>query len=66
MQDLTAADHALLRHLRREEEHFQQELFRTDMRHPNIEQDLWRARKELKEFVRSLELEGKNIFGVSE
>ena len=61
MQNLTPADLALLRHLKREEEHYQNAYLRTDTKHPNIEQDLWRARKELKDFVRSLRIEGKNI-----
>lgn len=65
MRKLTQADHALLRHLRREEERCLEASLRTDTKHLNVQQDLWRARNELKEFVRSLELEGKNIFGAS-
>jgi hypothetical protein len=61
MQNLTPADHALLRHLKREEEHYHNAYLRTDTKHPNIEQDLWRARKELKEFVAELRKQGKNI-----
>jgi len=61
MHNLTPHDHALLRHLKREEEHYQNAYLRTGMKHPNIHQDLWRARKELKDFVRSLRLEGKKI-----
>ena len=60
MQNLTPHDHALLRHLRQVVDRLQEERFRKDQ-HPNIHQDLWRARKELKDFVRSLRLEGKKI-----
>ena len=34
--NLTPADHALLRHLKREEEHYQNAYLRTGMKHPNI------------------------------
>ena len=61
MKNLTPADHALLRHLNRQVDHYQDEYLRTDTTHPNIQQDLWRARRELKEFVRSLRKEGKEI-----
>ena len=61
MQNLTPADLALLRHLKREEERCHNAHLRTDANHPNIKQDLWRARKELKDFVRSLRMEGKKI-----
>jgi len=61
MHDLTLHDHALLRHLRREVDHYQDQYLRTGTKHPNIQQDLWRARRELEEFVRSLRLEGKRI-----
>ena len=61
MQDLTPHDHALLRHLKQEEERCLNAYLRTKTEHPNIQQDLWRARKELKDFVKSLRLEGKKI-----
>jgi hypothetical protein len=61
MHDLTPLQAVLLRHLRREEEHYHNAYLRTGMKHPNIQQDLWRARQELKEYVRSLRLEGKRI-----
>ena len=61
MLDLTPYDHALLRHLKREEERCLDAYLRTGTRHPNVQQDLWRARQELKEFVKSLRLEGKKI-----
>ena len=61
MHNLTQADHALLRHLKQEEERCLDAYLRTGIRHPNVQQDLHRARKELKEFVRSLRQEGKRI-----
>ena len=61
MHNLTQADHALLRHLKQEEERCLDAYLRTCIRHPNVQQDLHRARKELKEFVRSLRQEGKRI-----
>jgi hypothetical protein len=61
MLELTPHDHALLRHLKREVDHYQDKYLRTNTKHPNIQQDLWRARKELKEYVRSLRLQGKRI-----
>lgn len=61
MQDLTPQDHALLRHLKREEERCLDAYLRTKIEHPNVQQDLWRARKELKDFVKSLRMEGKKI-----
>ena len=61
MLELTPADHALLRHLKREEERCLDAYLRTGTKHPNVQQDLWRARKELENFVRSLRVEGKKI-----
>jgi predicted nucleic acid-binding Zn-ribbon protein len=61
MTYLTPNDHALLRHLKREVDHYQDKSLRTGEKHPNIQQDLWRARKELKEFVAELRKQGKNI-----
>ena len=61
MQSLTQADHALLRHLKREEERCLDAYLRTGTRHPDVQQDLDRARKELKDFVTSLRQEGKRI-----
>lgn len=54
MLKLTSQDHALLRHLKREEERCLQAYLRTGTRHPNVQQNLWRARKELEKFLRSL------------
>ena len=61
INELTPYERSLLKHLRREEEHYLAEYFRTDMKHPNVEQDLWRARHELKEFVVKLRKQGKRI-----
>jgi len=61
MHKLTSQDHALLRQLRREEERCLDAYLRTGAKHPNLERDLWRARKELERFVRSLRFEGKHI-----
>ena len=61
MHNLTQADHALLRHLKREEERCLEAYLRTGTRHPNVHQDLYRARKELRDFVTSLRQEGKRI-----
>ena len=61
MLELTPQDHALLRHLKREEERCLDAYLRTGTKHPSVQQDLWRARKELEKFVRSLRVEGKKI-----
>ena len=62
MQSLTSADHAHLRFLRGQVDRLQDESFRLDP-HPNVKQDLERARSELKSFILSLQKEGKNIHG---
>ena len=62
MQSLTSADHAHLRFLRGQVDRLQDESFRLDP-HPNVKQDLDRARSELKSFILSLQKEGKNIHG---
>lgn len=62
MQSLTSADHAHLRFLRGQVDRLQDESFRLDP-HPNVKQDLERARAELKSFILSLQKEGKNIHG---
>jgi hypothetical protein len=59
MLELTPQDHALLRHLNREEERCLQAYLRTGTKHPNVQQNLWRARKELKKFLRNLHIQGK-------
>jgi len=60
MLKLTSQDHALLRHLKREEERCLQAYLRTGTKHPNAQQNLWRARKELEKFLRSLRVEDKS------
>lgn len=62
MKDLTPADRAHLAFLNRQVDRLQDESFRLDP-HPNIKQDLARARSELKSFTLSLQKEGKNIYG---
>ena len=62
MHNLTSADHAHLRFLRGAVDRLQDESFRLDP-HPNVKQDLQRARSELKSFIKSLQKEGKNIHG---
>jgi hypothetical protein len=59
MLELTPQDHALLRHLKREEERCLQAYLRTGTKHPNVQQNLWRARKELEKFLRNLHIQGK-------
>jgi hypothetical protein len=58
---LSPADEALLRHLRQEVDYYQDESLRTQFRHPNVNQDWDRARRELKEFVTKLRIAGKNV-----
>jgi len=62
MKDLTPADRAHLVFLNRQVDRLQDESFRLDP-HPNIKQDLDRARRELKSFTLSLQKEGKKIYG---
>ena len=62
MHNLTSADQGLLRFLNRQVDRLQDESFRLDP-HPNVKQDLQRARSELKFFIKSLQKEGKNIHG---
>ena len=62
MKDLTPADRAHLAFLNRQVDRLQDESFRLDP-HPNVKQDLDRARLELKSFTLSLQKEGKNIYG---
>lgn len=59
-KELTPADRVLLRHLRQVADRLQEERFRTD-RHPNVEQDYYRAKKELSDFVAEKRKEGVNI-----
>jgi len=62
MKKLTPHDLAHLRFLRAAVDRLQDESFRLDP-HPNVKQDLDRARRELKSFTLSLQKEGKNIYG---
>ena len=62
MKDLTSADRAHLAFLNRQVDRLQDESFRLDP-HPNVKQDLARARRELKSFTLSLQKEGKKIYG---
>lgn len=57
---LTPAQRAEYRFLRQQVDGLQDELNRRD-HHPNVQQDLHRARRELKEFVYQLRQKGVNI-----
>lgn len=57
---LTPAQKAEYRFLRQQVDNLQDELGRRD-HHPNVQQDLHRARRELKEFVYQLRQKGVNI-----
>lgn len=57
---LNPAQQAEYRFLKHEVEKYERELNRTDS-HPNVEQDLFRARSELKLFVQALRKVGLNI-----
>ena len=53
MLEITPADRAILTHLRQCVDRLQEEEFRLDA-HPNVKQDLFRARQELKTFTSQL------------
>ena len=57
---LNPAQKAEYRFLKNEVDKYEREANRTDM-HPNVQHDLWRARMELKQFVRELRQHGVNI-----
>jgi len=57
---LNPAQQAEYRFLKNEVNKYEEEANRTDM-HPNVQQDLWRARMELKKFVSDLRRAGVNI-----
>jgi len=57
---LNPAQQAEYRFLKNEVNKYEEEANRTDM-HPNVQQDLWRARMELKKFVSDLRKTGVNI-----
>ena len=50
----------LYRFLKNEVDKYEREVNRTDS-HPNVEQDLWRARQELRLFVSELRADGVKI-----
>ena len=58
--NLHPADASLLRHLRQLVDRLDHEQYRLDA-HPNVKQDLARAREELKEFTSKLRKQGINI-----
>ena len=60
MLEITPADQAILTHLRQNVDRLQEEEFRLDA-HPNVKQDLFRARQELKTFTSQLRQKGVNI-----
>ena len=57
---ITEAQKAELKFLRREVDKWQDELYRLDA-HPNVQTNLWIARKELKKFTSQLRIKGVNI-----
>ena len=58
---LTAFEAAHLKFLKNQEHNCQAASQRTGFKHPNINQDWDRARRELGDFVRSLRVKGRNI-----
>lgn len=61
MQSLTKAEEAELRFLRNEVDKYVVEEGRLDS-HPNVKNDLARARRELKEYVKKLQKAGRHIY----
>jgi len=59
-EELTPAEQAELRFLRGQVDLLQEEMLKSQY-HPNIKNDFWRARKELKEFVYKLRQKGRRI-----
>ena len=57
---ITEAQKAELKFLRREVDKWQDELYRLNA-HPNVQTNLWVARKELKKFTSQLRIKGINI-----
>ena len=57
---LSKEQEATLRYLRRQVDNAEAALARTE-RHPDVAQDLWRAREELRAFVEKLRAEGFQI-----
>ena len=60
MGKLTPAEEAELRFLRNQVDTYERETFRTGM-HRDVNADLLRARRELREFVRSLREKGRDV-----
>ena len=61
MQSLTKAEEAELRFLRNEVDKYEVENNRLDS-HPNVKNDLARARRELKKYVKNLQKAGRHIY----
>jgi hypothetical protein len=59
-ESLNPAQQSEYRFLKQQVDRLSNELGRTDS-HPNVQQDLWRAQQELKNFVRDLRKEGIKI-----
>jgi hypothetical protein len=59
-ESLNPAQQSEYRFLKQQVGRLESELGRTDS-HPNVEQDLWRARQELKLFVSKLRADGVKI-----
>ena len=59
-EQLNPEQKAHLRFLRKEVDKYESEANRTD-HHPNVQQDLWRARQELKEYRLELQRKGVKI-----
>lgn len=57
---LNKEQEATLRYLRQQVDKAEAALARTD-RHPDVTQDLWRAREELRVFVEQMRAAGVNI-----
>jgi hypothetical protein len=60
MSKLTPAEEAQLRFLRTQVDTCEREAARTEM-HRDVSADLLRARRELREYVRSLREEGRDV-----
>lgn len=59
-ESLNPEQQAHLRFLRNEVDKYEREYNRTDS-HPNVQQDLYRAREELKQYRLKLQRDGVNI-----
>jgi len=60
MMQITETQKVELKFLQREVDKWQDELYRLDA-HPNVQTNLWVARKELKKFTSQLRIKGINI-----